>query len=91
MDPQRVRELAVLGKVRPHARYHARQHHIRWPQVLRALHHCFRTAPDLRIHEAPAAAFLAWGFYDFGRVLRVDFELFEEERLLVVTAFEVRP
>ena len=92
LTPSKVRQLAAEARVRPHVRYHAFDHHVLWWQIESALVTCYKVSPDLRLHAWPpeGPAFLAWGYFQDRRILRVDFELGldEEDLILVVTAFE---
>ena len=96
LSAQGVRDLARQHRVARDPRYHARQHHVSFQSVLRALSECFRVSRDER-RDAEGRlrhprGHVAWCFSAEGRILRVDFNFAPETRegvILVVTAMEV--
>lgn len=96
MDPARVRELAIAGRVDRDPRYHAREHHLRFLDVVDALRRCWRVQRDARKRPDGSplhpSGYLAWCRWRPNQNLRVDFNLHVDEDgewILVVTAFEV--
>ena len=97
LDPGSVRELARLGRVAAHERYHAFEHGTPLRTCVLALVHCFRVERDRRLDATGRprhpAGFIALGNIDPHRVLRVDFNLGADANgklIIVVTAFEVK-
>ena len=96
LDSARVREMSSAGRVNRDPAYHARQHHLRFVEIVDALRRCWRVQPDVRgrpdgtrLHPA---GHLAWSRWRPDRHMRVDFNLHMDddgESILVVTAFEV--
>jgi hypothetical protein len=94
LSPRDVRELAIQGRVRPDPRYHAREHHLAFGEVVLALKRCQWVRPDSRL-DANGQRRHPNGFISMcwrnENPLRVDFNLEEDEGgsvLLVVTAME---
>lgn len=84
-----VRRLARTGRVVAHpSKYHAGKHGIGLQGCINALEHCHQVQPDPR-HEG---SWFATARRPYGRRLRVDFDVFEDEGgtlVLVVTAYHL--
>lgn len=96
LDPNRVRDLATAGRVDRDPAYHAREHHLRFVEIVDALRRCWRLQLDHRKRPDGTPlhpnGFLAWCLWRPNRYLRVDFNLHADEDgdwILIVTAFEV--
>ncbi len=91
-----VRRIAADGRVKRHTTYHARDHNVRFRDLLDALLFCQRVVLDTRAgpdgQRRHPNGFVAWSLPIRGRKWRVDFDLEHmdgNEWFLVVTGFEV--
>ncbi len=89
MDVAIVQKLARNQRVAPHPRrYHAGKHGLGFQECVTALEHCYSVKRDERHPDS----WFALAHHTYGRILRVDFEVFHDEDgalILVVTAYHV--
>lgn len=86
----RVRELALLGRVAPDPKYHAYEHGVRFEQLRTLLAFCSRVDADRR-PEHPNG-YVAWCTNWGGEIYRVDFNLERRpdgEVILIVTGWKL--
>lgn len=87
---ERVRELALMGRVVPDPSYHGQEHGVRFERLRTLLAFCQRVEPDRR--PAHPRGHVAWCTNWGGEVYRIDFNL--ERRpdgdvILIVTGWRL--